>query len=169
MQAAECLDPADAGFGQVQLGLRPLAEQARADLEAFFFFVSVLLAQAHLLGQSRDFLFGPLCAKSLVAQVVEKGGAHGFDFELWLFEQGIRASGTVRAGAAETDIFITPGYRFKVVDRLITNFHLPKSTLLMLVSAFAGFETMRRAYAYAITSGYRFYSYGDASLLWRGE
>jgi S-adenosylmethionine:tRNA ribosyltransferase-isomerase len=64
-----------------------------------------------------------------------------------------------------TDIFITPGYRFRAVDLLITNFHLPKSTLFMLVSAFAGLELMRAAYAHAIANEYRFYSYGDASLL----
>jgi len=65
-----------------------------------------------------------------------------------------------------TDIFITPGYRFKAVDGLITNFHLPKSTLFMLVSAFAGTARMQAAYAHAIAHSYRFYSYGDASLLW---
>ena len=74
-------------------------------------------------------------------------------------------SGTLVAGAAETDIFITPGYRFRVVDRLITNFHLPKSTLLMLVSAFAGTDTIRAAYAHAVAERYRFFSYGDAMLL----
>ena len=77
--------------------------------------------------------------------------------------------GTVRAGPAETDIFITPGYRFKVVDRLITNFHLPKSTLLMLVSAFAGYTNIRAAYAHAVTERYRFFSYGDAMLLERSD
>lgn len=75
------------------------------------------------------------------------------------------ASGEVAPFVGETDIFIRPGYRFRTTDALVTNFHLPKSTLLMLVSAFAGFETMRRAYAHAITEGYRFYSYGDGSLL----
>ncbi|HEX6734665.1 MAG TPA: S-adenosylmethionine:tRNA ribosyltransferase-isomerase, partial [Azonexus sp.] len=75
--------------------------------------------------------------------------------------------GTVRPGSAETDIFITPGYRFRVVDRLITNFHLPKSTLLMLVSAFAGFAAIRAAYAHAVAERYRFFSYGDAMLLER--
>ena len=74
-------------------------------------------------------------------------------------------NGTVRAGQAETDIFITPGYRFQVVDRLITNFHLPKSTLLMLVSAFAGYDNIRAAYAHAVAERYRFFSYGDAMLL----
>ena len=78
-------------------------------------------------------------------------------------------AGTVRAGAAETDIFITPGYRFKVVDRLITNFHLPKSTLLMLVSAFAGYANIRAAYAHAVTERYRFFSYGDAMLLEKSD
>ena len=73
--------------------------------------------------------------------------------------------GSVRVGGAETDIFITPGYRFQVVDRLITNFHLPKSTLLMLVSAFAGYDAIRAAYAHAVAERYRFFSYGDAMLL----
>ncbi|MHB1215575.1 MAG: tRNA preQ1(34) S-adenosylmethionine ribosyltransferase-isomerase QueA [Thiobacillus sp.] len=72
---------------------------------------------------------------------------------------------TLRAGAGETDIFITPGYRFKVVDALITNFHLPRSTLLMLVSAFAGVASIRAAYAHAIAARYRFFSYGDAMFL----
>ncbi|RQZ13069.1 tRNA preQ1(34) S-adenosylmethionine ribosyltransferase-isomerase QueA [Burkholderia sp. Bp9031] len=73
------------------------------------------------------------------------------------------------AAQAETDIFITPGYRFRVVDRLVTNFHLPKSTLLMLVSAFAGVETIRAAYRHAIDERYRFFSYGDAMLLTRRD
>jgi S-adenosylmethionine:tRNA ribosyltransferase-isomerase len=72
-----------------------------------------------------------------------------------------------RAGSAETVLFITPGYRFAVVDRLLTNFHLPKSTLLMLVSAFAGYDAIRTAYAHAIAARYRFFSYGDALLLER--
>lgn len=79
------------------------------------------------------------------------------------------AGGKLVAGPAETDIFITPGYEFRVVDRLLTNFHLPKSTLLMLVSAFAGTETIRRAYAHAIAERYRFFSYGDAMLLERRD
>lgn len=73
--------------------------------------------------------------------------------------------GALHAGSGETDIFITPGYAFKVVDALITNFHLPKSTLLMLVSAFAGVDTIRAAYAHAIAERYRFFSYGDAMFL----
>ena len=77
--------------------------------------------------------------------------------------------GSVRTGGAETDIFITPGYRFKVVDRLITNFHLPKSTLLMLVSAFAGYDAIRAAYAHAVAERYRFFSYGDAMLLEKND
>jgi S-adenosylmethionine:tRNA ribosyltransferase-isomerase len=71
----------------------------------------------------------------------------------------------LRPGAGETDLFITPGYRFQIVDRLITNFHLPKSTLLMLVGAFAGMQAMRAAYGHAITERYRFFSYGDAMLI----
>jgi len=77
------------------------------------------------------------------------------------------ANRPLAAASAETDIFITPGYEFRVVDRLITNFHLPKSTLLMLVSAFAGVETIREAYRHAIEARYRFFSYGDAMLLTR--
>ncbi len=84
-------------------------------------------------------------------------------------ESAARDDGIVRAGGAETALFITPGYRFRVVDRLITNFHLPKSTLLMLVSAFAGVETIRQAYAHAIAARYRFFSYGDAMLLERAR
>ena len=76
-------------------------------------------------------------------------------------------SGTLQAETAETRIMITPGYRFRVVDRLITNFHLPKSTLMMLVSAFAGTENIQRAYAHAVAGRYRFFSYGDAMLLER--
>ncbi|MCA3777300.1 MAG: tRNA preQ1(34) S-adenosylmethionine ribosyltransferase-isomerase QueA [Burkholderia sp.] len=79
------------------------------------------------------------------------------------------AGRTLAATQAETDIFITPGYRFRVVDRLVTNFHLPKSTLLMLVSAFAGVETIRAAYRHAIDERYRFFSYGDAMLLTRRD
>ena len=67
----------------------------------------------------------------------------------------------------ETRLFVTPGFRFRVADRLLTNFHLPKSTLLMLVSAFAGTETIRRAYGHAIAKRYRFFSYGDAMLIER--
>jgi S-adenosylmethionine:tRNA ribosyltransferase-isomerase len=86
---------------------------------------------------------------------------------LRLLESAADEDGTIRPFAAETAIFITPGYRFRAADGLMTNFHLPKSTLFMLVSAFAGLETMRAAYAHAIAEGYRFYSYGDSSLLWR--
>ncbi|MBM3617458.1 MAG: tRNA preQ1(34) S-adenosylmethionine ribosyltransferase-isomerase QueA [Alphaproteobacteria bacterium] len=78
-------------------------------------------------------------------------------------------SGIVRPFTGETDIFITPGYRFRAVDVLLTNFHLPRSTLFMLVSAFAGFAEMRAAYQYAIDNAYRFYSYGDASLLFKKD
>jgi S-adenosylmethionine:tRNA ribosyltransferase-isomerase len=83
-------------------------------------------------------------------------------------ESAVDDDGRVREGDAETRLFVTPGYRFRVVDRLVTNFHLPKSTLLMLVSAFAGYENIRAAYAHAIAARYRFFSYGDAMLLERG-
>lgn len=74
-------------------------------------------------------------------------------------------TGRVRPGSGETRLFITPGYRFRVVDRLVTNFHLPRSTLLMLVSALAGVEAIRAAYRHAVVQGYRFYSYGDAMVV----
>jgi S-adenosylmethionine:tRNA ribosyltransferase-isomerase len=84
---------------------------------------------------------------------------------LRLLESAADESGHIENFDDETDIFITPGYKFRFVDVLMTNFHLPKSTLFMLVSAFSGRETMLRAYAHAIETGYRFYSYGDACLL----
>jgi S-adenosylmethionine:tRNA ribosyltransferase-isomerase len=84
---------------------------------------------------------------------------------LRLLESAAGEDGTIRPFAGDTDIFITPGYRFRAIDGLLTNFHLPRSTLFMLVSALMGREVMQAAYAHAIASGYRFYSYGDASLL----
>jgi S-adenosylmethionine:tRNA ribosyltransferase-isomerase len=84
---------------------------------------------------------------------------------LRLLESATDENGAIRPFAGETAIFITPGYRFRAVDALMTNFHLPRSTLFMLVCAFAGLDTMRAAYAHAIAERYRFYSYGDASLL----
>jgi S-adenosylmethionine:tRNA ribosyltransferase-isomerase len=88
---------------------------------------------------------------------------------LRLLESAARDDGTIAPFEGETAIFITPGYRFRAVDVLMTNFHLPRSTLFMLVSAFSGLDAMKRAYAHAIAGGYRFYSYGDACLLFRGE
>jgi S-adenosylmethionine:tRNA ribosyltransferase-isomerase len=82
-------------------------------------------------------------------------------------ESAADESGVIKPFAADTSIFITPGYRFKAVDAMMTNFHLPRSTLFMLVAAFCGLDVMQRAYAHAIAQGYRFYSYGDASLLFR--
>ncbi len=82
-----------------------------------------------------------------------------------LIESAADESGAVRPFQGETAIFVTPGYRFRAVDALLTNFHLPRSTLFMLVSGFSGLDVMRRAYAHAIEAGYRFYSYGDACLL----
>ncbi|HEY7843472.1 MAG TPA: tRNA preQ1(34) S-adenosylmethionine ribosyltransferase-isomerase QueA [Bradyrhizobium sp.] len=86
---------------------------------------------------------------------------------LRLLESAARDDGTLAPFEGETAIFITPGYRFRAVDILLTNFHLPRSTLFMLVSAFSGLDTMKHAYAHAIAAGYRFYSYGDACLLFR--
>jgi S-adenosylmethionine:tRNA ribosyltransferase-isomerase len=88
---------------------------------------------------------------------------------LRLLESAAEQDGTIKPFAGETAIFITPGYRFRAVDILMTNFHLPRSTLFMLVSAFCGLESMKQAYAHAIAHGYRFYSYGDACLLFRDK
>ncbi|MDI3471495.1 MAG: S-adenosylmethionine:tRNA ribosyltransferase-isomerase [Pseudolabrys sp.] len=85
---------------------------------------------------------------------------------LRLLESAAADDGAIREFAGETAIFITPGYRFKAIDLMLTNFHLPRSTLFMLVSAFSGLDVMKQAYAHAIASGYRFYSYGDACLLY---
>ncbi len=84
---------------------------------------------------------------------------------LRVLESAVCADGRITAFSGDTDIFITPGYRFGAIDGLVTNFHLPKSTLFMLVSALMGTDVMREAYAHAIAGGYRFYSYGDGSLL----
>jgi S-adenosylmethionine:tRNA ribosyltransferase-isomerase len=86
---------------------------------------------------------------------------------LRLLESAADAQGTIRPFAGETAIFITPGYAFRAADAMLTNFHLPRSTLFMLVAAFAGLETMKAAYAHAIAANYRFYSYGDACLIFR--
>jgi S-adenosylmethionine:tRNA ribosyltransferase-isomerase len=88
---------------------------------------------------------------------------------LRLIEGAAAEDGTLQAYCGETALFITPGYRFHAVDAMLTNFHLPRSTLFMLVAAFCGLDVMRRAYAHAIDSGYRFYSYGDACLLFRAH
>jgi S-adenosylmethionine:tRNA ribosyltransferase-isomerase len=88
---------------------------------------------------------------------------------LRLLESAAAEDGTIKPFEDETAIFITPGYRFRAVDVLLTNFHLPRSTLFMLVSAFSGLDSMKHAYAHAIARGYRFYSYGDACLLFRAH
>lgn len=106
-----------------------------------------------------------------INQTKEKGGrivAVGTT-SLRLLESATDENGIVQPFVKETDIFITPGYRFKAVDMLMTNFHLPRSTLFMLVCAFAGTEKMKVAYAHAVEGHYRFYSYGDACLLERGN
>ncbi|MDP1716502.1 MAG: S-adenosylmethionine:tRNA ribosyltransferase-isomerase, partial [Burkholderiales bacterium] len=79
------------------------------------------------------------------------------------------AAGELRAGYGDTRLFIKPGYRYRIVERLLTNFHLPKSTLMMLVSAFGGMDNIRRAYRHAVEQRYRFFSYGDAMLIERQD
>ncbi|MGE5170792.1 MAG: tRNA preQ1(34) S-adenosylmethionine ribosyltransferase-isomerase QueA, partial [Rudaea sp.] len=113
----------------------------------------------------------PEATAAAIAEVRSRGGrvvAIGTT-SLRALEAAATHDGNVRAGASETALFITPGYRFRVVDRLLTNFHLPKSTLLMLAAAFAGFDTILHAYAHAIEQRYRFMSYGDATLLERAR
>ena len=88
---------------------------------------------------------------------------------LRLIESASAEDGTIHPFDGETAMFITPGYRFRAVDVMLTNFHLPRSTLFMLVAAFCGLEVMQEAYAHAIATGYRFYSYGDACLLFRAQ
>ena len=105
-----------------------------------------------------------LAAKAKGGRIVAVGTT-----SLRLLESAARKTGTLQPFLGDTDIFITPGFRFNVVDLLLTNFHLPRWTLFMLVSAFSGLDTMRRAYRHAIDSNYRFYSYGDASLLTRQD
>ena len=108
-------------------------------------------------------------AAEAIARAQAAGGriVAGGTTSLRLIESAADAAGEVHPFEGETRLFITPGFRFRVVDLLLTNFHLPRSTLFMLVSAFAGLERMQAAYAHAMAAGYRFYSYGDASLLHR--
>ena len=115
--------------------------------------------------------FGEVSAKTADAlNAVRAGGGRIVAVgttALRLLESAADETGRVRPFAGETAIFITPGYQFRTADALMTNFHLPRSTLFMLVSAFSGLVAMRAAYEHAVAEGYRFYSYGDASLLWR--
>ncbi|HMV31110.1 MAG: tRNA preQ1(34) S-adenosylmethionine ribosyltransferase-isomerase QueA [Gemmatimonadales bacterium] len=109
----------------------------------------------------------PVPAAEAIRRLRDRGG------KLWAvgttvvraLESAAADGGTVRAGTGETRLLITPGYGFRVVDRLLTNFHLPRSTLLMLVAAFGGYDRVMAAYRHAVAAGYRFYSYGDAMLL----
>ncbi len=101
--------------------------------------------------------------KSLGKRIVAVGTT-----SLRLIESAASENGEVSEFDGETDLFILPGYKFKAVDMLMTNFHLPKSTLFMLVSAFSGLERIQNAYQHAVKTHYRFYSYGDACLLHRG-
>lgn len=119
---------------------------------------------------SEHYIVPPETANAIVATRANGGRVIAVGTtSLRTLESAANDNGTVRPGTSETDIFITPGYRFKVVDRLITNFHLPKSTLMMLVSAFAGYDPIRAAYAHAVVERYRFFSYGDAMLLERSD
>jgi S-adenosylmethionine:tRNA ribosyltransferase-isomerase len=110
--------------------------------------------------QAADFLNG---ARAEGGRIVAVGST-----AMRLLESAVGADGQIHEFAGETAIFITPGYKFRAVDLMLTNFHLPRSTLFMLVSAFSGLDVMKRAYTHAIAAGYRFYSYGDACLLYPG-
>lgn len=114
----------------------------------------------------------PEATVQAIAETRRKGGrivAVGTTTLRTLESAALNQDGRLQAGAGETELFILPGFQFRVVDALLTNFHLPKSTLLMLVSAFAGVERIRNVYAHAIAQGYRFFSYGDAMLLTRNN
>jgi len=113
---------------------------------------------------SRGVVDSIMAAKAKGGRVIAVGTT-----SLRLLESAARATGALAPFTDETDIFITPGFQFRVVDVLMTNFHLPRSTLFMLVSAFSGLETMHKAYKHAIENQYRFYSYGDSSLLFRAK
>ncbi len=121
----------------------------------------------HKMHAERGFLTADVAAKINSARAAGGRIVPVGTTSLRLLESAADATGCVHEYDGETDIFILPGYRFKVADLLLTNFHLPKSTLLMLVSAFAGMTRIRTAYAYAMAENYRFYSYGDACLLER--
>jgi S-adenosylmethionine:tRNA ribosyltransferase-isomerase len=108
---------------------------------------------------------GPLAARLNAARAAGGRIIAVGTTSLRLLESAAGEDGTIRPFEGDTAIFITPGYRFRAIDGLMTNFHLPRSTLFMLVSALMGLERMQAAYAHAIAAGYRFYSYGDASLL----
>ncbi|HZP08368.1 tRNA preQ1(34) S-adenosylmethionine ribosyltransferase-isomerase QueA [Methyloceanibacter sp.] len=127
--------------------------------------VRSLDTEHHVMHQEHGFIAAKT-AKALNA-VKAKGGrvvAVGTT-SLRLLESATATDGTLAPFTGETSLFITPGYKFRFVDRLLTNFHLPRSTLFMLVAAFSGLDVMKRAYAHAVTARYRFYSYGDACLL----
>jgi S-adenosylmethionine:tRNA ribosyltransferase-isomerase len=127
--------------------------------------VDVAEPDQHVMHPERYEIPARLCA--LVKRARERGG------HVWAvgttvvraLESAAVADGTVRSGQAETGLMIRPGFRFRVVDRLLTNFHLPRSTLLMLVSAFAGYDLTQAAYRHAVACRYRFYSYGDAMVI----
>lgn len=115
--------------------------------------------------------FVPIDVAERINKAKENGGriiAVGTT-SLRLLESATNAEGQLQSFAGDTDIFITPGYKFKIIDCLMTNFHLPRSTLFMLVSAFSGLDQMKNAYAYAIDHDYRFYSYGDACFLEKND
>jgi S-adenosylmethionine:tRNA ribosyltransferase-isomerase len=184
-------EPADADRYQTVYARR---EGAVAAPTAGLHFTEALLAALDARGVSRHFLTLHVGAGTFLPVKAEDTSAHRMHSEwgeiteanaaalnraraaggrivavgttaLRLIETAAADDGSIRPFAGETDIFITPGYRFKAVDLLLTNFHLPRSTLFMLVAAFSGLDTMRQAYAHAIGHGYRFYSYGDACLL----
>ncbi len=134
-------------------------------------FAPVKVADTSLHRMHAEWCEVPAAATAAIAASRARGGrivAVGTTV-LRTLESAVDAAGVVRSGARETRLFVTPGYRFQVVDLLLTNFHLPRSTLLMLVAAFAGLERIQAAYAHAVREEFRFFSYGDACLLTRAE
>ena len=138
------------GLGTFKPVVAELVHEHRMDLERF----EIPEAAARAITQARDEGRRVVAVGTTVVRTLESAA---------------RETGVLRAGAGSTDLFVTPGFRFHVVDALLTNFHLPRSTLLFLVCAFAGRERVLHAYREAIESGYRFYSYGDAMLLERRD
>ena len=157
--------------------IKPRSAIFDKDRVVFFDFVPTAINYAvTLLGRSRSE------AATAAGDTFGVGGASSYDSRqtiidsivvavgstaLRLLESATAEDGTISAFSGETALFITPGYRFRAADVMLTNFHLPRSTLFMLVCAFSGLATMQHAYAHAIETGYRFYSYGDACLLFR--
>ena len=144
-------------------------EGAVAAPTAGLHFTENLMKEIKSRGVEEHFVTLHVGAGTFLPVKVDDTDHHKMHSEIGNIAQQTDEQGNLKEWSGSTDIFITPGYKFKFVDRLMTNFHLPRSTLFMLVSAFNGLDNMRNAYHHAIETGYRFYSYGDTSLLERKD